>query len=562
MVRIDLHVSFSEKNQVKSLGAKWDSVNRVWYIESTNPNLSELTKWIPEDSAVAIPNTSLVEKPEINASSLSIHLQKVRNTIRKQFDDSDWIVADIVKITNNNGNYYLELAEYDNNQTIVAKCRANIWSSNANNLKQKFKVGTGSELSQDIKVMLKVSTQFDPAYGFTLVVQDIDPNYTIGAAEANLRQIRDTLVRVRLYDVNKRVGPPDDYFRVAVISPKEAAGLEDFRRDALMLQQKNICHFDYFTATFQGPKAVNEIDDAINQVRSSHQESPYDVLCIIRGGGSKSDLDWLNNEILARQVCTAPLPVFTGIGHSTDSTILDEVACKAHDTPSKVIKFIESSILNNANTAQTNFETIHKAANNFVINSETRFKQLKDQIAFKVSNRMLNAENACDALRNGLFSDIKVTISEASKKPDMYFTEIKDKSHAILNNALIKTSTLNLNIKNMAESKITAINQDLIYRITEINSNTLRRVKDGQTSADRWIMEISTNAKSMIKKADEMSSLSYKNIFAMGTNPTLKRGFTITRSGNKPASKLINIDRTAPLEIEFQDGKINVVVKE
>ena len=562
MTRIDLDVKFHEKDEAKSLGANWDSTNKVWYADSSNPNLPELAKWMPKSSAIAPANTSLVEQADINASSLSIHLQRASVAIRKSFEGADWIVADIVKINHINGNCFIELAEYDNNQAIVAKCKANIWSNNLNNLRAKFKAGTGTDLVQDIKVLLKVATQFDTYHGFTLVVHDIDPNYTLGSIEANLRKIRESLKQSKIIDLNKKINIPKDYFRVAVISPKEAAGLEDFRRDAVILHNRRICHFDYFTATFQGQRAVNEIDDAIEQVLHSHQTITYDALCIIRGGGSKSDLDWLNSEKLARQMCNAPMPVFTGIGHAVDKTILDEVACKEFDTPSKVIKFIEANIFNNANTAQSNFEAIYKTTDKLILKTERTLQHLNDTVLHLASKQVTSSQTACDALSARVSSGLKVVISEASKMPDLYFNEIKEKSQQLVNTALIKTSSLNQQICSDAKSKVNDFEVEMKQQLNEIQLRTSRQVKDAQLLSENLMSEITRGAHSLVKKADEAYVSSYRNIFAMGTNPTLKRGFTITRSDNKPVSKLANIDRSKSLEIEFQDGKITVEIKE
>jgi exodeoxyribonuclease VII large subunit len=141
-----------------------------------------------------------------------------------------------------------------------------------------------------------------------------------------------------------------------VISPDGAAGLGDFKRDADILHQSELCTFDYFSAKFQGANAAVEIRNCLLSLQqNSHY---YDAICIIRGGGSVTDLYWLNDLELARTVCHSTLPLFTGIGHERDNTILDEVANTRFDTPSKVIAHIRDVICANTHAALANYQHI------------------------------------------------------------------------------------------------------------------------------------------------------------------------------------------------------------
>ena len=121
-----------------------------------------------------------------------------------------------------------------------------------------------------------------------------------------------------------------------MISPETSAGLGDFRREADRLQQCGLCEFQFFPATFQGVEAPSSIQTAVLQALTAHKQKPFDALVVIRGGGSVTDLAWLNDMELAKLLCQSPVPVFTGIGHERDNTILDEIAHTRFDTPSKV----------------------------------------------------------------------------------------------------------------------------------------------------------------------------------------------------------------------------------
>ena len=203
-------------------------------------------------------------------------------------------------------------------------------------------------LRTDIKILCLARVRFDVLYGLDLIIEDVDPAFTLGDLAAKLRRIRERLTQERLYDLNRRLPAPAEFVRVAVISPETSAGLGDFRREADRLQAAGLCDFSFFPATFQGMEAPSSLRTAVNEVLAAHRQRPFNALAIIRGGGSVTDLAWLDDLELARLVCRCPVPVFTGIGHERDDTILDEVAHRRFDTPSKVALHITQAIRDNA----------------------------------------------------------------------------------------------------------------------------------------------------------------------------------------------------------------------
>lgn len=211
-----------------------------------------------------------------------------------------------------------------------------IWKSKATAITAKFEEATGEGLRSDIKILCLAKVRFDPLYGLDLIIEDVDPSYTLGDLAAKLARIRDWLVREDLYERNKALPAPVEFVRVAVISPETSAGLGDFRRETDRLQQAGLCEFLFFGATFQGIDAPSSLRTAVNEALAAHRQRPFDALVIIRGGGSVTDLAWVNDLELARLLCRSPIPVVTGIGHERDNTILDEIAHHRFDTPSKV----------------------------------------------------------------------------------------------------------------------------------------------------------------------------------------------------------------------------------
>lgn len=279
--------------------------------------------------------------------SLYDYLQSIKTLIDNHTHHDVWVHAEIRAIHQKGGHYYLELAQKDEQGQILANCRATVWRYRVKIL-SSFEKATGQSLKAGLSVLIKVSANFHPQYGFSLSINEIDVNYTLGALAQAYIQMRQRLYDEGLINLNKALPMPFDINDVVVISPQNAAGLGDFRAEADRLAHHQICRFYYHHATFQGNHAPSELRSSINasiqHFITEHQRLP-DLLVIIRGGGAVADLAYLNDYELAALVAEQPVPVWVGIGHQRDKVLLDEVAHQRFDTPSKVIAAIEHHLL-------------------------------------------------------------------------------------------------------------------------------------------------------------------------------------------------------------------------
>lgn len=270
--------------------------------------------------------------------------------------DSCWVVAELSDFKRRpNGHCYMDILE-SRDGTEVAKARCTMFANVAGKVLQEWQTATGGMPQAGMNVLLKVRADFSPQFGFSLMVTGIDPSYTLGDMQAKAQQIISSLKARGWLDLQRGLPAPSGYWRVAVIAPHEAAGLADFKRDAEQLAGAGVCAFEYFAATFQGKDCSESIRDALRQVHERHKVAGFDSVAIIRGGGAKSDLAWLNDANLAAWVCRFPVPVFTGIGHEIDECVLDLVAHRRFDTPSKVIGFIKTALMSEASTARARAE--------------------------------------------------------------------------------------------------------------------------------------------------------------------------------------------------------------
>lgn len=293
--------------------------------------------------------------------SLSEYLATVQEVIRVTFDEAIWVKAEIRNLSIKGGHYYLELAEKEeDSDKVIASCKATIWKFSAAKMVLKFERESGVELSRDLNVLIKVKAVFSPQYGFSINIEAIDSSYTLGDIARRYQQILERLTSEGLLNKNKLLPAPFDIQNVLVIAPENAAGLGDFKKDADALDQAGVCHFVYHSATFQGNTAATSISEALaNALRQWAKDlnTPPDLIVIIRGGGAVNDLAYLNDYNLAALLCKRSVPIWVGIGHEKDRTILDEVANRSFDTPSKVIGGIRNLIVERT---QDVLDSLHK----------------------------------------------------------------------------------------------------------------------------------------------------------------------------------------------------------
>lgn len=336
--------------------------------------------------------------------SLSEYLATVQEVIHLTFDGAVWVKAEIRNLSIKGGHYYLELAEKDEeSHKVIASCKGTIWKFTAQKIILKFERESGIELSKDLNVLIKVKARFDPQYGFSVNIEDIDSSFTLGDIAKRYQQILLRLTEEGLLNNNKQLPVPFDIQNVLVIAPENAAGLGDFKKDADALAQAGVCHFVYHSATFQGNTAsasiIQVLGRALRQWAQDYLIAP-DLIVIIRGGGAVNDLAYLNDYDLAALLCKRTVPIWVGIGHEKDHTILDEIAHRSFDTPSKVIAGIRNLIVERVNEVSTALQTIKLLSQHQLITYQSQSDQYLKTIKTLTQNQINEAQRRVDMLKS------------------------------------------------------------------------------------------------------------------------------------------------------------------
>jgi exodeoxyribonuclease VII large subunit len=270
------------------------------------------------------------------AVSLSFFLYEVRQCVAEQFGGTHRVVAEIAAMQGSK-HLYMELIEKQGGET-KAKVRANLWAYNRYRVLGHFEHVTRESLKPGMKVLLEVEVEFHLQYGFSFTVVNIDPAYTLGEFE---RQKQQAIARLReegWLEANKHLPLPRVIKRVAVLTSATAAGYQDFQRQIAENAAGYAFDLVLFSCPVQGEKAPQGIMEALDLME--RDSAGFDVVVLIRGGGSVIDLSCFDNYALNRAMAQSSYPVITGIGHDRDQCVADLVAHTALKTPTAVAEMI------------------------------------------------------------------------------------------------------------------------------------------------------------------------------------------------------------------------------
>jgi len=254
----------------------------------------------------------------------------VHDAIEMQLSDEYWVEAELSECRERSGHCYMELIEKDEQtNTPIARASAKCWRQTWQMVQPHFEHITGQPLHAGLKVLLRVYAQFHETFGFSWIVTDIDPTYTIGDMARRRQEIIRQLKEEGVFDLQRELQLPLFTQRIAVISAEGAAGYGDFCRQL----EENEYGFKFqvtlFPAVMQGEQVEHSLIAALEKI----YDYQFDCVVIIRGGGATADLSGFDTLALAENVAQFPLPIITGIGHDRDESILDMVSHTRVKTP-------------------------------------------------------------------------------------------------------------------------------------------------------------------------------------------------------------------------------------
>ena len=312
--------------------------------------------------------------------------------IDKVMPSSYWVEAEIADARESKGHLYLELIEKDESTNIpIARASAKCWRSSWLMIEPHFERVAGVKLRAGLQIMIQVHAQFHAQYGFSWIIDDINPEYTMGSMARKRNEIIAQLKSEGVFELQRELCLPLFAQRIAVISSASAAGYGDFCNQLQHNEYGFRFQMQLFQAFMQGEQVEQSIVAALNLI--STKEDDFDCVVIIRGGGATADLSGFDTLVLAENVANFPLPVITGIGHERDESILDMVAHTRVKTPTAAAAFLIDHLAATLNRIEQAQISIQRMVEHRIQHEKLHLQQLSTHIPILFS-MVKNRENA------------------------------------------------------------------------------------------------------------------------------------------------------------------------
>lgn len=371
----------------------------------------------------------------------------IKKTISARYSSSFWVKAEMNKLNHysHSGHCYPDLVEKQDNK-VIAEMRAVLWKANFDKINAQFLKILNEPLKDGIKILFLAKINFDPKYGISLNILDIDPSFTLGDLEKEKQLSINLLKKEGLFDRNKSLFLPLIPQRIAIISVETSKGYADF----LNVIDRNQWKYKFFHLLFpsllQGDKAPFAIIEQLNKIRKVKHH--FDFVAIIRGGGGEIGLASYNNYELAKTVAGFPLPVLTGIGHATNETVTEMVAHSNHITPTKLAEFLIQKYHDFAVPVQKAEEQIINQSK--IILNESQLK-LKNEVKYfkSITQNILNQNKTLlNQIPYKLVKEIKMKTHENNFYLQQNMERIRKDSKQLLmqQNQVIRSIEKNIQI--------------------------------------------------------------------------------------------------------------------
>ncbi len=404
--------------------------------------------------------------------------QSIQSMIERTYCHPYYIQAEMVKLNPyiRTGHCYPELVEKDGAR-VKAQMRAVIWADTYTRINQRFIQITGEPLRDGITILCLATVQFSPQYGLALYIQDIEPTFTLGEMAKTRLETIARLKKEGIYDANKRLEMPLLPRRVAVISIETSKGFSDFTITLNSNSNGYTFQTTLFPSLLQGEKAIGTMLNQLDLIEKRQEE--FDCVAIIRGGGGDVGLACYDHYELARRVATFPLPILSGIGHSTNETITENVSFANKITPTEVAYFLIGKF--------NDFETKVNEAQDFITNKtlnilqserekntlfESKLQLVAHRLIAKENSRLLRAQTTLQLSGRKLLETNKHLLNTLSQR-------LKDSAIESISNEKGKQALFESQLQLFAKQRLEKEKAELKYIAGKLEllhpSNILRR---------------------------------------------------------------------------------------
>lgn len=467
--------------------------------------------------------------------------RSIQATIRKRYGSAFWVQAELNKLNyyKHSGHCYPELVQKKNGR-IITQMRSILWKTDYIRINKAFKEIVHEPLKDGIKILFLAKVNFDPQYGLSLTILDIDPGFTLGDLEKEKQETLKKLKTEGILHLNKEKILPVLPSRIAVISVETSKGYADFLNVFEEAEQKwkyKIFHM-LFPSLLQGDNAVQSILNQLNRIRKVIHH--FDLVVIVRGGGGDIGLSCYNNYFLAKAIALFPIPVITGIGHATNETAVEIVAHTNAITPTKLAEIIVQKYHDFALPVEEARQLIIQQATSLIAQEK---ENLQSQTRhFRAGTRYLLSEN-----RNFL--------KEITRALEWNFlSKFKQEQERLKDNS----SAINLKTKALLELK----KQDLSISAAKIQINTKQQLHQQELLLNYQSQNLNQQSFRFAENRKNQLMSFQKSIKLLDPRNVLKRGYSISMINGELLKNSLEVNVGDRLKTILFEGELISEVKE
>lgn len=432
-----------------------------------------------------------------------------------------WVTAEIVKVNTKSGHYYLELADTKKEQTI-ALCNATIWSTQSKAIQNSLGKDFYLVLKPGNKALFEVKIEYHSVYGLKLNILNIDPSYTYGDIEKRKLETITQLKKEGVFDLQQKLHLSLVAKRIALVGSPETSGYRDFKDELFNNEAYRNFKVKEFHTSVQGEMAKNKLITAIKEA----SQYDVDVIVIIRGGGSKMDLDIFNDYEIAKTICHSKTPILTGIGHETDEVVADLIAHQKFITPTAVGKFLWVRIREFRYFTSKYYDQITKKSQELLGGAKDEFYH-KNKYLIHFTKEILQEWRE-------IFSSLAYNIN---KKSQRFIHEEKESLTSSIYLAQKKLNAIIREERYQLDDQLSNVKYKALTTINQENDITLEKLLQ---KTSNYSLNLLDTEKLRLNNKEEVLAL-------LNPEKLLRQGYTITTFEN---IDIQNIDLTKGQEIK------------
>lgn len=483
-------------------------------------------------------------------------LQSIQKTLTDRYTSSFWVKAEMNKLNHypHSGHCYPELVE-KKNERVVAQLKATLWKDDYIRINDQFQQVLREPLKDGIKILFATKITFDPVHGLSLRIIDIDPSYSLGELEKEKSETIEKIRNEGIFNKNKGHLLPLLPQRIAIISVQTSKGYSDF----MQVIEGNEWEYRFFHLLFpailQGDSAAPAIISQLKRIEKV--KNHFDVVAIIRGGGGDIGLTCYNNYQLARAVALFPLPVITGIGHSTNETVVEIIAFENAITPTKLAEYLIQKFHNYSVPVRRAEEKLQERCSKILKEEKLTFYHAVKYFRSATSNMITTGKHEINDQSRTLLQQSGFLLRRERESVITIINDLKKANQSLCNVTSQKIKIFAVQIKKDVMSCLNKPGLLLLQNLQQIERGSKACLLPGRMEILRFNERLVDETTFFLKTNNTGLTAMERSIRNMDPENVLKRGFSITLLNGKAVKSIKQAKPGDIIETQLIDGQVS-----